>query len=200
MSWHYHEYFPRSTPKAARGGIRAQSKRGGFAESRWVKRWIAVLESFNIGARLGCGRSYARNGQVLSINIEKGMVTAKVQGSRTRPYHITLKVKPLSGADWKKLMKALSSQVIFAAKLVAGEMPQDIEEAFKEAGLSLFPDKLKDLETLCSCRRFGPATDVMHESREGVTTIKVRCENETFLGTTIRKSLRMISVRLVVKE
>ena len=151
MSWRYHEYFPRSTPKAAKGGIKAQSKRGGFAESWWAKRWIAVLESFNIGARLGRGRSYARNGQVLSIDVEKGMVTARVQGSRTRPYDITLKVKPLSGADWKKLMKALSSQVIFAAKLLAGEMPQDIEQVFKEAGLSLFPDKLKDLETKCSC-------------------------------------------------
>ena len=79
------------------------------------------------------------------------MVTARVQGSRTRPYDITLKVKPLSGADWKKLTKALSSQVIFAAKLFAGEMPQDIEEVFKEAGLSLFPDRLEDFETECSC-------------------------------------------------
>ena len=151
MSWRYYEYFPRSSPKAAKGGIKAQSKRGGFAESWWAKRWIAVLESFNIGARLGRGRSYARNGQVLSIDVEKGMVTARVQGSRTRPYNITLKVKPLSGADWEKLTKALSSQVIFAAKLFAGEMPQDIEEVFKEAGLSLFPDRLKDLETNCSC-------------------------------------------------
>jgi uncharacterized Zn finger protein len=151
MSWRYHEYFPRSTPKAAKGGIKAQSKRGGFAESWWAKRWIAVLESFNIGARLGRGRSYARNGQVLSIDIEKGKVTARVQGSRTRPYEISIKVKSLSVSDWKKLTKVLSSQVIFAAKLLSGEMPQDIEQAFQGAGLSLFPDRLRDLETKCSC-------------------------------------------------
>jgi uncharacterized Zn finger protein len=151
MTWRYHEHFPRSTPKAAKGGIKAQSKRGGFGESWWAKRWIAVLESFNIGARLGRGRSYARSGQVLSIDIEKGVVRAKVQGSRTKPYDITLEVKPLSGADWKKLTKVLSSQIIFAAKLLSGEMPQDIEQVFKEAGLSLFPDKLKDLTTGCSC-------------------------------------------------
>ena len=151
MSWRYYEHFPRSTPKAAKGGIKAQSKRGGFGESWWAKRWIAVLESFNIGARLGRGRSYARSGQVLSIDIEKGLVTAKVQGSRAKPYGIALKVKPLSEADWKKLTKALSSQIIFAAKLLSGEMPQDIEQVFKEAGLSLFPDKLKDLDTTCSC-------------------------------------------------
>ena len=92
MSWRYHEYFQPSRPKAVKGGIKAQSKRGGFGESWWAKRWIAVLESFNIGARLGRGRSYARNGQVLSINIEKGVVKAKVQGSRTKPYEITINV------------------------------------------------------------------------------------------------------------
>jgi hypothetical protein len=50
--------------------IKALSKRGGFGESWWAKRWIAVPESFNIGARLGRGRTYPRSGQVLSIDIE----------------------------------------------------------------------------------------------------------------------------------
>jgi uncharacterized Zn finger protein len=81
--WDYYGgYFPPSIPRKAKGGIRAQSKRGSFGESWWAKRWIAVLESFQIGARLNRGRSYARSGQVLSIEIEKGMVRAKVQGSR----------------------------------------------------------------------------------------------------------------------
>lgn len=149
--FYYGGYFPPSRPKAAKGGIKAQSKRGGFGESWWAKRWIAVLESFQIGARLGRGRSYARSGQVLSIDIGKGSVNAKVQGSRSRPYDIAIKVKPLSEGDWGKLTDALSHQAIFAAKLLTGEMPQDIESVFKEAGLSLFPKALKDLETHCSC-------------------------------------------------
>ena len=45
----------------------------------------------------------------------------------------------------------LSQQVIFTAKLLAGEMPQDIEQAFTDAGLSLFPAQSKDLDTECSC-------------------------------------------------
>src|SRR5438094_873916 len=65
----------------AKGGIKAQSKRGSFGETWWAKRWIAVLESFNIGARLSRGRSYARSGQVLSIDIAKGEIKSKVQGS-----------------------------------------------------------------------------------------------------------------------
>jgi uncharacterized Zn finger protein len=153
--WDNDFYFWRrrkpSVPREAKGGIKAQSKRGTFGESWWARRWIAVLESFNIGARLGRGRSYARRGQVLSIEIDKGKVSAKVQGSRPKPYNIKLEVKTLSASDWQKLAKVLSRQAIFSAKLLMGEMPLDIEKAFKEAGLSLFPEKLKDLKTVCSC-------------------------------------------------
>jgi uncharacterized Zn finger protein len=153
--WHDDFYFWRrrkpSVPREAKGGIKAQSKRGTFGESWWARRWIAVLESFNIGARLGRGRSYARRGQVLSIEIDKGKVSAKVQGSRPKPYDVKLDIKTLSTSDWQRLAKVLSRQAIFSAKLLTGEMPLDIEKAFKEAGLSLFPEKLKDLKTACSC-------------------------------------------------
>jgi uncharacterized Zn finger protein len=151
MSWYHREYFPRSRPRAAKGGIKAQSKRGAFGQSWWAKRWIAVLEGFNIGARLGRGRSYARNGQVLDIKLDQGKVTAKVQGSQARPYAVTIQVKSLSAAEWTRLIDALTGQALYSAKLLAGEMPQDIEELFQQAKLSLFPERLKDLTTDCSC-------------------------------------------------
>lgn len=149
--YRYYSYFPKSQARQAKGGIKAQSKRGAFGTSWWAKRWIEVLESFNIGARLGRGRSYARKGQVLSINIEKGSITAKVQGSRSRPYQVRIKVKTLTKNNWAKLGKSLTKQAIFAAKLLAGQMPDNIEEAFKNTGLSLFPNKRGDLKTDCSC-------------------------------------------------
>jgi uncharacterized Zn finger protein len=145
------EYFPTSEPRKAEGGIKSKSQRGAFGESWWAKRWIEVLESFNIGARLSRGRSYARSGQVLSIAIEKGQVKAKVQGSRPSPYDILIEVKTLSEAEWEKVLDALCGQAIFAAKLLGGEMPHDIEPVFTEVGLTLFPSKLRDLRTACSC-------------------------------------------------
>jgi len=148
---YYRDYYPPSRPREAKGGIKAQTKRGGFGQSWWAKRWIAVLESFDIGARLGRGRSYARRGQVTHIEIGEGTVTAKVQGSRPKPYDVIIKVATLSPLDWKKLAAALGKQALFAAKLLAGEMPEDIEDAFRAAGLSLFPGKSKDLVTDCSC-------------------------------------------------
>jgi uncharacterized Zn finger protein len=146
--------FPRYTaskPRAAKGGIKAASQRGKFGESWWAKRWIGVLESFDIGARLQRGRSYARKGQVLSIDVTKGMVEAHVQGSRATPYQVHIKVRPLLPAEWKRLAEQLGTQAIFAAKLLAGEMPRDIEQAFAAAGLSLFPEKSSEMSTGCSC-------------------------------------------------
>jgi len=152
MGWGwYRDFYPKSRPRQAKGGIKAQSKSGAFGKSWWAQRWIAVLESFNIGARLGRGRSYARQGQVLSIDIAKGKVKAKVQGSMTKPYDIAIEVKTLTDKDWQQLLAKLNGQALFTAKLLAGEMPQDIEQVFKDAGLSLFPEKLTDLKTGCSC-------------------------------------------------
>jgi uncharacterized Zn finger protein len=138
-------------PLAAEGGIKAESRQGDFGSSWWAKRWQAVLESFRLGGRLARGRTYARQGQVLSIDIDEGKVRARVQGSRPVPYDVTIGVKVLSDAEWDTVIGALSKQALFVAKLLAGEMPEDIEKAFTQAELSLFPEKRGDLKTDCSC-------------------------------------------------
>ena len=149
--WDNYGHYEPTKPIEVKGGIKAKSKRGGFAQSWWAKRWIQTLESFNIGARLTRGKTYARKGQVTSIKIETGLVKAKVQGSSPKPYSVTIKVRTLNGSEWDLLAEKLSLKPIFAAKLLAGEMPEDIEPVFEESGLSLFPEKLDDLETDCSC-------------------------------------------------
>jgi uncharacterized Zn finger protein len=147
----YWPSYPSSKPLEAKGGIKAQNKQGAFGQSWWAKRWIAVLESFNIGARLGRGRTYARKGQVLDIDIGTGVVTALVQGSRPKPYKIKIELNPLSRKDWTHVIEVLGHQALYTANLLAGEMPQSIEEVFTNAGCFLFPEKLKDLKTDCSC-------------------------------------------------
>jgi uncharacterized Zn finger protein len=147
MSW-YGEFFPKAQPKRVAGGIKGQGKGG---SSWWAKRWIAVLEGFDLSNRLQRGRTYARKGQVTAIDIAAGRVTAKVQGSAPRPYSVRIEVRTLSAADRDRLIAELNSQAVFAAKLLAGEMPADIERAFEKAGLSLFPKSLAEIDTDCSC-------------------------------------------------
>src|SRR5262249_32582006 len=75
----------------------------------------------------------------------------RVQGSRPQPYNVTIQTHTLSDSDWRKVLRQLGEQPLFTAKLLAGEMPQDIEPVFTAAGLSLFPAKRNDLKTNCSC-------------------------------------------------
>jgi uncharacterized Zn finger protein len=133
------------------GGIKAQSTRGAIGESWWSKRFLAVLESFALGSRLTRGRSYARRGQVLSLTVDPGVVTAKVQGSRTKPYDVTVKLAALDDATWREVEAALAEQAIYGARLLAGEMPTQIEEVFAAAGAPLFPTGVGQLGMNCSC-------------------------------------------------
>ncbi|MBA2395204.1 MAG: SWIM zinc finger family protein [Ktedonobacteraceae bacterium] len=144
-------YYSENRPRKVAGGIKARSERGAIGETWWSRRWVKVLEALGMGTRLTRGRSYARQGQVLSIDIETGLVKAKVQGSMEKPYAIKIRLHPLTAQDWEQVTDAMASQAIFAAKLLAGEMPPNIEEAFEVAHLSLFPTTQEDLQTSCTC-------------------------------------------------
>jgi uncharacterized Zn finger protein len=145
------DWPPRAKPRRPADGIKAQSKRGAFASGWWAKRWIAVLEAFQLGARLTRGRSYARSGQVTHIALELGGVGAQVQGSRPKPYDVTIRLRQLEPKEWRSVGAAIGNDVRLCAALLAGDMPEDIETAFAAAGASLFPTSVNEMKTACSC-------------------------------------------------
>jgi uncharacterized Zn finger protein len=147
----YWDWYPKAKPRRPANGIRAKTERGQFVKTWWAGRWIAALERLVDPGRLSRGRSYARSGQVLNLDIGPGRVDSRVQGSQPKPYRVHILIKPLSDREWAKVTQAMAAQAIFAAKLLAGEMPQNIEEAFQQAKASLFPAARADLETDCSC-------------------------------------------------
>ncbi len=143
-------YTP-SKPIKVEGGIKAKSKRGSIGDTWWSKRWVSVLESFGWSNRLERGRRYARKGQVLDFKLSPGKVTARVQGSVPKPYSVKIEIEPLIDREWDDVIEEMSKKAIFAAKLLAGEMPQNIEEAFDSVDMSLFPESSRDIKTDCSC-------------------------------------------------
>jgi uncharacterized Zn finger protein len=145
------DWPPPSRPRRVEGGIKARSKRGAIGEQWWSRRFIGVLESHGMSGRLARGRSYARAGQVLDFALAQGKVTARVQGSRVRPYQVRIGVLPLTTAQWRRVSERLASQALFRAKLLAGEMPHEIEEVFADCGTPLFPASPGDLDMRCSC-------------------------------------------------
>ena len=134
----------------------------------WVERWLELLDSYRFKKRLERGRNYAREGNVLSIEIVDREVRASVQGSEAQPYKVRLSLEPFSDEnveralknmsqppfteeDWDCVIKTLSEKAIFSAQLLAGEMPKDIEQVFTSNGLSIFPFTLTDVRSRCSC-------------------------------------------------
>jgi uncharacterized Zn finger protein len=147
--------WPPARTRRVEGGIKAKSKRGAIGEQWWSRRFISVLESYGMSGRLARGRSYARAGQVLDFELSQGKVTARVQGSRVRPYQVRIGVLPLTTTQWRRVQDRLASQALFRAKLLAGEMPHEIEEVFDDCGTPLFPRSVGDLEMRCSCPDWG---------------------------------------------
>ena len=142
--------FPRARKKPPPADGIKMNKSG---TTWWGKRWVAALEELSpeYGSRLGRGRTYARAGRTHDLVVSAGRVTARVTGSRATPYQVTLTLKELPDGAWDRAIAAMASKAAFAAELLAGRMPEDIDDAFRGARVSLFPASERDLRTACSC-------------------------------------------------
>ncbi|MGI8984155.1 MAG: SWIM zinc finger family protein [Acidimicrobiales bacterium] len=143
--------YPTSVPLPAEGGLVTSRRRGAMAATWWSRRFVEVLESYGLGTRMQRGRRYARSGQVLSLDVHAATTAAQVQGSRRTPYLVTVSLPEPTPAQWQAIDAAMRAKVGFAARLLAGEIPADLEEVFRAAGVSLFPKAWKELRARCSC-------------------------------------------------
>jgi uncharacterized Zn finger protein len=88
---------------------------------------------------------------VIEVDVSPGMVAAQVQGSRPKPYLVTVGLAVPSDEQWTVILDAMRSKVGFAARLLDGEVPPDLERVFSEAGVPLFPAAWTDMRAKCSC-------------------------------------------------
>ncbi len=117
----------------------------------WTQQWIDLLNSYRFKKRLERGRNYARQGNVLSLEFKEQIITAQVKGTATEPYNLFLRLDTFSDEDWDYIIETMSERAIFTAKLLAGEMPHNIEEVFAANGLRLFPFTLDEIHSRCDC-------------------------------------------------
>ena len=117
----------------------------------WVQRWLELLDSYRFKKRLERARNYAREGHVLSMEFNNAEVIAKVQGSEAEPYQVLLNLDPFTDEDWYHIIDTLAEKAIYSAQLLAGQMPESIEQVFIKNGLNLFPYTLTDIRSRCSC-------------------------------------------------
>src|SRR4051812_12269583 len=138
-------------PIRVEGGIQINRHRGARARTWWSRRFLGVLEELGVGGRLSRGRSYARAGQIISLDVDAGSVVASVQGSRPTPYKVRIGVPAFGKTEWAAATAALAAEAGHAAALLAGDLPHEIEQVFGSVGLSLFPGSARDIVMDCTC-------------------------------------------------
>ncbi len=117
----------------------------------WVEQWMELINSYRFKKRLERAWTYAREGNVTSIRFEGRRVHARVQGTGEDPYKVKLWLDVLNDEDWEYVLEALTQKARWSAQLLAGIMPSDIERAFAASGKRLFPFKLQEVRSECSC-------------------------------------------------
>lgn len=146
MSWHY----PKRTKKSAAGGIRLH-KSAAPEEAGWGQRFVAAVAGFTPAKALERGLRYARSGQVLSVHVDQGFAAVEVQGSRALPYKVEIGLSMFTRKQWLRVADALLRKAFLTAKLLAGEMPPGIADAFSGAGAPLLPADAAEVSFDCSC-------------------------------------------------
>ena len=122
-----------------------------IALSWWGKSWNQNLERYaDYSNRIGRGRSYIRHGAVLDLQIHSGKVEALVQGTRAKPYSVSVKIKAINEKIWQDIKTACGGKLDSLQELLDGKFPKALSDIFMEQGTGLFPSP-KDIEFSCSC-------------------------------------------------
>ena len=121
-----------------------------IAKSWWGKAWCENLERYaDFENRLQRGQRYGRSGAVIDLQMQKGRVSARVQGSRKTPYKVEIRISPLSEERCEQIMDRCSDRVDTLENLLSGSFPETMKDVFLgEDGLFPAP---KEISFNCSC-------------------------------------------------
>jgi uncharacterized Zn finger protein len=120
-----------------------------IASTFWGKSWCDNLESYSDFAnRLPRGRTYARNGSVVDLQIEPGKISSMVSGSHL--YRITIRIRPLNEQLWKKLKEQCGVGIGSAVELLQGRLSTSVMSVVTSRECGLFPSPA-EIEMSCSC-------------------------------------------------
>ena len=112
----------------------------------WARRWQTLLKQlgFDVSAES------VRGSRVKRLEVLPGLIQAQVQDRELGAAAVEIRVDVLDDAHWERVIDALSGQAIYAAQLLAGNMPPEIEQIFVQAGASLLPLSPDEIRHSCS--------------------------------------------------
>ncbi len=123
-----------------------------YGETWWGSHWVDALEEAgeSWAERLPRGDEDVRRGRVGNLAVETGRIAANVRGESSRGHGVEIRVEPFDDDTWAAIVERLVEELRFTARLVAGELPRDVEQVVEATGVSLFPDA-DELDASCPC-------------------------------------------------
>ncbi|GMO36871.1 MAG: DEAD/DEAH box helicase [Termitinemataceae bacterium] len=122
-----------------------------YGISPWGSWFIDVLESYDVGERLGRGKSYANTGKVLSLEIEGGAITAKVSGHYSPFYKIKIEFPPLPESQKDYLLSIIKNSPALLCEISSGSLSAAFLAELKSKSIHLIPQNWQDMKKQCSC-------------------------------------------------
>lgn len=121
-----------------------------IAKNWWGLAWCDNLERYaDYETRLPRGQRYVRSGAVVDLQIQKGKILARVQGSRKVPYKVEIRISPLSQQHCDEIMERCGSRANSLESLLEGSFPESLKDVFLGTG-GLFPTP-REISFGCSC-------------------------------------------------
>lgn len=118
--------------------------------SWWGKAWCDNLERYaDYESRLDRGKRYVRSGMVVDLKIQKGKITARVQGNRKTPYKTEIRISPLSEERCQEIINRCGRQIENMETLIEGNFPEELKDIFL-GDKGLFPTP-NEISFNCSC-------------------------------------------------
>jgi uncharacterized Zn finger protein len=140
---------------SANGGASHSVGSGTHAESWWGSRWVRALAQLLNARILARGRTYAGSGRLLDLDIGIGVVLAQAQWDDGTVCQLRIELQTFDDDIWERVTATMAGQAIYAAQLLNGEMPMDIEAVFNAEGVSLFPASRREFHAQCSCPEYA---------------------------------------------
>jgi len=120
-----------------------------IAKTFWGKAWCRHLEDHcDYDNRLPRGRTYARNGSVIDLQIGQGEVRGLVCGKST--YKVRVDIAALDGERWQHLCKDSAGRIDSLVALLQGKLDAAVLERLCDPSDGMFPQH-RQLDLSCSC-------------------------------------------------
>jgi uncharacterized Zn finger protein len=121
----------------------------------WTRDFISCIERAATPKQISAAKNRVRSGRVLEMNVNAGVVEARVQGRRKLPYCVRIYSASPTEAQLTGIKRRLGKRAINGALLLSGEMPPDMREIFASEGAALAPEDCAMGRLLCGCPEPG---------------------------------------------